>query len=80
VPVAVVLVGNPFGESVSDRVSDRVDADARCRQAGLQVLAGEREKVYTCTYRSPTLKDNPIMSACFAIVDGRVYNVSADPC
>ena len=76
----VVLVANPFGASVSEKVSDDVGAQARCREAGLQVVAGEREKVWSCTYRSPTLKDHPYTSGCFALIDGRVYAVSGDAC
>jgi hypothetical protein len=60
----VVLVVNPFGESVSERVSSRVGADADCTKAGLRVLAGERETVYRCSYRNPHFKDNPYTVAC----------------
>lgn len=77
VAIWLTLFGGP---SVNERVSDDVGSKARCREAGKQVLAGERETVYTCTYRSATLKDHPITSSCVAIVDGRVYGVSVDPC
>jgi hypothetical protein len=82
---AAVLVGagaafNPFGASVSERVSAEVDADASCRKAGLEMLAGERESVYTCTYRAPTLEGHPYTSNCFALVDGDVYAVRVDRC
>lgn len=75
--ISVIALG---GESVDEQVSAEVDSDARCREAGVQVLAGERETVYTCTYRQPNIEGHPITSSCVAIVEGRVYGVSADPC
>ena len=65
---------------MSDRVSDQVERGCTLPSSRAAGPRGEREKVYTCTYRSPTLMDHPITSGCFAIVDGRVYSVSADPC
>lgn len=45
---AFVLTG---GQSVSERVSAYVDADASCQKWGLREIAGEREPVYDCSFR-----------------------------
>jgi hypothetical protein len=72
--VIVYLVLDPFGKSVSERVSERVGADMRCSRVGLQVVAGERETVYRCNYRS-SQHEGSASTRCFAIISGRVYAV-----
>ena len=67
-----------FGQSVTELVSEDLGADVRsCRDAGLKVVAGERESVYTCTYvehdGTKGGKYKQYRSVCVAIIDGRVY-------
>ena len=79
--VGVLMVPRAFSQSVDERVSDDVGYPAHCRKAGLKVVAGERETVYSCTYREETADGGKLYrSVCAAIIDGRVYGAGGDTC
>jgi hypothetical protein len=84
VAVAVLVVGgwkfNPFAQSVSERVSSELGVDASCREDGLELVLGERELRYTCTYRDPRMKGSPIVSRCFIPVEGDHWVLRQDSC
>src|SRR4026208_2299236 len=63
----------PFAPSVAERVSSKVGAPARCRSYGLVELAGDRSRVYRCSYRTET----GYAAACYSIAEGDVYDVTS---
>jgi hypothetical protein len=81
VVVAVVLIANPFAQSMSELVAGRLDGAASCSAAGYEELAGEREKVWTCSYWNAS---DPMWpghgTLCAANVEGDVMLVREDAC
>jgi hypothetical protein len=89
--VALFLVFNPFSPSISERVSAEMDAPATCREAGYKEVAGEREKVWNCTYRedhAPRVVSSSnskrvrstYRSVCVALIDGDVVGAGLETC
>lgn len=69
----LLAVGGCGGRGgIDGDVSAHVGAAVECEQAGLMLIAGEREEVFVCS-NSATLA--PV--GCFAKVDGDVYDVTA---
>jgi hypothetical protein len=72
------------GVSAPHRRNDTAEKCNTCLVGREPALVGERETVYTCTYSdgagtsSGAFKQHT--SSCFAVVEGRVYAVSVDPC
>ena len=48
--VGVVVVGNPFATTMSERVSEALGAETQCRKFGFTDVVGERETLYRCIY------------------------------
>lgn len=79
--VAAIIIGvlmiadlGPFAPDASEIVSAKVGYEARCRDAGRAEIAGEREKVWRCTYRHA---NGQFDSRCFSVVDGKAVDVTS---
>lgn len=75
VSVVAVVVGRAGSPSMSSRVSDRLDVSADCQKAGVQEMAGQRERVYLCSYDLPDAPGR-FATPCWAVIDGDLVDVT----